>query len=196
MLSCLRISLLVAFIGAGCSTGVEDDPGKGIIRVFVSSNPADTSIVIANKIFVVKSGDTFVVKFVQGKVYIDSTFFILYPDTTSYTQEDRQFNILAMSDSSGYQEFRVFESFLPAGFYDRLQFGLTATEVVLRGNHIPISLPPGEMLLMDFPLEMFIEEERVTEIRLVIWPFQSIRRYQDSFHFHRRIEIKEIRYES
>ncbi|RKY55292.1 MAG: hypothetical protein DRP89_03595 [Candidatus Neomarinimicrobiota bacterium] len=193
VISYLFLVLLV--LVDSCSTGVESSPEPGILRVKIQSDSSDTSIVIANKTYILSKQDRFNVKFTQGKVYdVDSVFFTLYPDIFSYTQRDVTCDILKTEDGQ-YKEFTIFETFLPPGEYRRLQFGIAVSSYVFLGNNeIPISLPPNTELLIDFDFDFSINSNELTEIKMNIYPFQSIKRFQDSFYFIRKVEVVKIDY--
>lgn len=193
----LHVFHLVAFCGLGvclfgCDTGVESSPDPGIVRVTLQSDPADTSIVILADTFTVSPGDFFPIIIFQGKVSQQSNFALLFKDTESYRPEDVIYDVLKRENGE-YVRFVIYESFVPPGNYDRLQFGATASLLILGNFVIPVQLPPDADQLMDFYYDFEVFESRVTEINVEISPFESVRRFRDSFLFDPKMRIVSVR---
>ncbi|NIT99422.1 MAG: hypothetical protein GWN01_00290, partial [Nitrosopumilaceae archaeon] len=96
--------------------------------VTLQSDPSDTTIAIADTAYTVSQGDRFNVRISEGKAYRQESFFILFKDTLTYNQEDLIFNIIRLEDGA-YKKYIVFETLLPAGNYDRLQFSLMSNRL-------------------------------------------------------------------
>src|SRR3989304_2237519 len=122
------VSILIFFISA-CETGVENSPSPGILRVTLQSDPADTILVERSDTFVVNSKypAQFMIKIFQGRINQGTNFAILYRTTTSYRQEDALYNILELDSLGKYKQFTIFESFVPPGDYNVLEFGVNST---------------------------------------------------------------------
>ncbi|KAA3662022.1 MAG: hypothetical protein DWQ10_03375, partial [Calditrichaeota bacterium] len=146
----LKTYVIILFLlhPLACDTGVELSQDPGILRVVLQADSTESSITIANKTYSVEEGDRYGIKVFQGKVYQDSTFYVLYKNPSTYVQEDQILNIIE-ADGEAYKSLILFESRVPAGTYDKVQFGLTATEVQLGNLIIPILLPDGESPLID-----------------------------------------------
>jgi len=187
--------LLYFFINVSCESGVETSPAPGIIRITLQSDPRDTAIVIVADTFYVAPGDSFGVTVFQGKVYNDTIYSILYPTVQNYQQKDLTYNLIR-KENGQYREYVIFESYVPPGEYDRIQFGLKAT--VLRINNfdeIRIESPPDANPLQDLYVNFKISENKITEINVKLKPFQSIKRYRDTFQFYPMLELKDVQYE-
>jgi len=102
-----------------------------------------------------------------------------------------------------YQQYKVFESYVPPGDYDTLKFGLNAVKDVFANRVVivsksgkefvvPLELPPNESLLLSFPIDAKVREGAVTEIYLEIFPFESIYRYRDSYRLKREISVFKV----
>lgn len=189
------VAAVVALLGwgllAGCSTGVDESPEPGILRVTLQSDLADTTIEIAGEQLVVSPSDSFGVTIFQGRAFSDTVFAVLFKSLDSYREQDFVYNVLRR-DGEAFEEFVIFESLVPPGRYDRLQFGATAELLQVGNFQIPVQLPPGVSPSMDFDVEYEIVSERTTEIRMRLKPLQSVVRYRDTFLFERAFEVVEV----
>ncbi len=195
--------IFTALLASGC-TSVEDSPKHGIVRVMFSSDPADTLLIEKSDTFSVSTryDAIFMLKVFQGRVYKDSDFAVLYPTIGSYRQEDEFVNIIALDSSGIYKNYKVFESYVPPGNYNSIEFGVTpASGVPLRivansGKTFenPVELPPGENLLYHFDQDFTINENKVTEIDVQISPFESVKRYRDVYRLYRVMKITDVNY--
>jgi hypothetical protein len=198
------ILILSALTFYNCTTGVTDSPDHGIVRVMFSSDPADTVLIEKSDTFSVSTRYTaiFVLKVFQGRVYRDSDFAVLYPTIGSYRQEDEFVNIISVDSSGNYKNYKVFESYVPPGNYNSLEFGVTpASGIPLRivansGKTFenPVELPPGENLLVHFDQDFNVTEDKVTEIDAQISPFESVKRYRDVYRLYRVMKITDVHY--
>lgn len=191
MLACLAGLILL-----GCTSGIENSPAPGIVRVILQSDPVDTSIVILNNTYVVTQSDTFKATVFQGRVYRDSLFSLLYRDLSSYRQTDDTYNLIGRENNQ-YLPIKLFESYVPAQRYNRLEFGLTGNEFKIGGStgyKILVQLPPGEALLISMQIDFEVFENQVTEIVLQIKPLSSLVRYRDTYFFTREIELMGVKY--
>jgi len=194
-------ALLVLF--QGCSneynvTGIESsDPG--ILRIYIQSDNADTSIVVAGDTVVVGSSlDSLDLNIGQGRAYRDTNYAVLYKSidtdsSDSYRERTKTVNIIKQNDV-GYEEYLMFESYLPVATFDSLKISITARFLRIGYYQIPIEMPDSESALIRFDDNFDIHEGRVTEIHLQIKPFQSLVRVVDSFHFIQDIEVADIKY--
>lgn len=184
--------LSVALTLGACETGVEVSPQPGVLRVTLQSHPADTSIVIVREPVRVRDGDQLNATVFQGKAYTaEGRFFILFPNLQSNRQRDETYNILARQGGE-YVKHTVFETFLPPDVYERLEFGITASQLRISTFQIPIRLPDGERLLIDLEVPFEIFENQVTEFNVQIYPLQSVTRFRNAFLFNRKIEVAGI----
>jgi hypothetical protein len=97
--------------------------------------------------------------------------------------------------NSRYRSYVVFESYVPPGTYDRLTFALTASEMeIWIPKHYlnPVGLPPGEPPSMDFSGSFTVGENGVTQVDVEVFPYKSLRRYQDQFYFERKLSIVRV----
>gem|GEM_PF-1126554 len=170
----------------------------------VKGNIYDTTLVISEEkeMFTI-SGDTVVsvakndtmnifdVSVFQGKVYHDSLYATLFTGLSEYKTKTRNYNLLEQVGGR-YKQFVIFESYVPPGNYNMLEFGLTASELLLGVFNSPIRLPDGESPLLQLNRDFKVYEDGITEVNLQIRPLESIARYRDSFIFNRVIEITTI----
>ena len=175
-----------------CQNGIEPTPNPGIIRVVLQSSPDDTFIVIVKDTFVVSEKDSFGVTVFQGKVYSGKTYAILYPNLKSYQQVDKTYNLLRR-DGDQYHPFVIFESYVPPGNYDSLQFGLKATVLKLKDfDLIRVESPPDLNPIVNLPASMRVEENKITEVVVYLKPFQSIQRYRDVYRFIPKVQVVKV----
>lgn len=187
------IFIITAGILSNCSTDIQDSPEPGVLKVILYSDPADTQIVILSKTFTVSETDYFGTTVFQGKVFLGEKFAFLYKDKMSYRQEDVTYNIIERKNGQ-YTLFTIFDSYVPPGDYTRLQFGLNSNLVKIGYLEIPVKLPPGESPMRNLEQIFQIYENQITEIKVQISPFQSVKRYRDSYQFIPEMKIIEINY--
>jgi len=188
--------LLLFVIGAsisGCDTGITESPDPGILRVVLQSNPADTSILIVNRTFVVSEGDVFMLTIFQGRAYHDSTYGILFRSPESYREEQVSYNIIARENGE-YVSYVIFESHLPPAEYNRIQFGMTTSSLKLGNLEIPVKVPEDVLPFVDLYRDFRIKEGQTTELKVQISPFKSVHRYRDTYQFIPEVEIVDVKY--
>lgn len=200
----ITISTILAITGFSCGTGVEDSPQPGIIRVKLQADLSDTLLIERSDTFAVnmKYPAVFMIKIFQGRIFQKKNFAVLYKTKSSYRQEDVLYNILELDNSDKYKEYIIFESYIPPGSYDKIEFGVNASKddklkiIALSGKKFEnsINLPPGEKLLMEFFQDFKISENRVTQVNFQISPLKSIKRYRDVYHFYRQMKITDVYY--
>ena len=184
------------FVISACGDrfGVELSPEPGIVRVVLQADARDTSIVILGSDWVVAAGDSLDLMVYQGKVWdIDANFATLYKCHDSWRQEEYYYNVLSRVDGE-YESFVAFESFVPDGKYESISIGMRASLMLISPFRIPVELPPGVDAIMKLPIEFEVFEEELTEITVQISPFQSMKRYQDSYQFDRIVEVTGVTY--
>lgn len=197
------ILIFSALVIYSCS-GVTDSPDHGIVRVIFSSDPADTILIEKSDTFSVSTryDAIFMLKVFQGRIYRDTDFAVLYPTIGSYRQEDEFVNIIALDTLGEYKKYKVFESYVPPGDYNSLEFGVApASEVPLRivansGKTFenPVELPPDVDLLFHFDRNFSVNENKVTQIDVQISPFKSVERYRDVYRLYRIMKITDVHY--
>jgi len=199
--ACLIFSALTFF---ECTTGVTDSPDHGIVRIMFSADPADTVLIEKSDTFSVSTRyeAIFVLKVFQGRIYRDSDFAVLYPGIDSYRQEDEFVNIIAVDSLGNYKIYKVFESYVPPGDYNSLEFGVTPAngiplKIVANSGKTfenPVELPPDESLLYHFDQNFTVNADRVTQIDVQISPFKSVKRYRDVYRLYRIMKITGVHY--
>lgn len=179
----------LAMLVSGCGTGIEASDQPGILRVTLQADPADNSITVGGRTYEVSEADLFGVTVFQGKVYRDTSYATLYSHLDAFREGDVTYDLLEYDGDGTPIEHVIFESFVPPGNYDLLQFGFTATLVRVGPLTIPAQLPPNTIPLLEFdePIEVF--EHDTTVVRLQIKPFQSVVRFRDAFHFITNMEV-------
>lgn len=165
-----------------------------MLRVLLTADPTDREIVIVRDPVAVQPGDDFTVTLFQGKAFSDSTYFILFKDLNSYRQEDLSFNVLRPADD-GFERHTVFETYLPPGRYDSLQFGMTPGDLKIDVYQIPVRMNPAARVLQTFETPFDVRENGVTEVEVMLKPLTSVQRFRNSFLFEPNIEVAEVRYE-
>ena len=211
---CFGVFLLLIAIGdPGCTTGVEPSPHPGIVRVTLTSDQSDTSIVILGDTTRFSRYDQYFALVYGGRVYRGANYADLYEGTGINHVSSDTVNLLGREwldgvpinirdttvitpQNSRYRTYVIFEWLLPPGSYDNLEFSLVAGEVqtyLPTPYFNPISLPQGVQPQMYFPVSFSIQEDKVTQIDLQIAPFRSLHRYQDSFLFDRQMNVIGVR---
>ncbi len=203
---------LLAFWAVQCTTGVDPSPEPGILRVMLKGVETDTMIVIQSDTSEFSRWDLFDLYLATGRVYQGANYATIYNNPSNDRKGSDTVNILAREwldgapitprdtaritpQNSRWINYVVFESYVPPGEYDRLYFALTATEMeIWIPKHYlnPVQLPPGTQPGMDFNIPFTVVEGGVTEIRLEIYPYQSLSRYRDAFYFDRQIVVSNV----
>lgn len=205
----LCVNLLI-----GCDTGVEPSPDPGIIRVTIKSADADTLLIILGDTIKFSRVDHYDIVFSQARLYRDENYAELFTDLSLerinsitinvlqrawldgrlITPNDSVFDVEAWN--SKYVSSKVVEWYVPPGTYNQLQFNLKGIEVFVarpRQFRTPLQLADGVTPIMSFNQTININAGHVTEVNLEILPFQSIKRYKDSYIFERKVNIASIR---
>ena len=206
----LFVALSVFFLS--CTTGVEPSPHPGIIRVTLKASETDTALVIQNDTTRFSRWDSFNLIVFGGRVYRGDNYSQIYVNRSIQRIGSDTVNILAREwlngvpittadtsvitpTNSRYRKYAVFESLVPQGNYELLEFGLLAYEVetfIPKVYSNTVQLPPGTSPQVPFPTPFSIQEDRVTQIDIEIFPFKSLHRFQDSFLFDRKMQIVNI----
>ena len=204
------IAVLAA--GGGCTTSVEPSPRAGTVRVLLKSGGADTTLVILSDTVHFSRYDAFDAVATNGKLYHGDNYAPLYVDPTLDRPEGSTINLLGREwlngtpitirdslpitpSNSRYRQYTVFETYVPPGTYDRLEFTLVAGEIatyIPKFYVNPVQLPPDAAPQLAFPVSLTVQEDKVTEVVVTIAPFRSLRRYQDLFLFDRVMRIASI----
>jgi hypothetical protein len=195
-----------------CTTGVEESPEPGILRVTLKANEADSILVILGDTARCSRVDRYNVIVSRGRLYRGVNYVDLYltpsidritADTINLIQR-QWFDGRLVNDTDSFEiprsqtryiGYTVFEWYTPPGVYDKLQFALTGIEVFVaipRQFNNPLQLPEGTSSVMDFPVPITVEEGKVTDVQFEIDQFKSIRRFRDSYIFDRVVRVKNI----
>jgi hypothetical protein len=197
----------------GCKTNVEPSPEPGTIRIVLKSADSDTMIIVQNDTSQFSRWDNFNVLVSQCRLYQGETYSYVYSNTSADRQASDTINVLARewlngvaitpldSDpitpaNSRFRRHVIFESYIPPGTYEKLSLSLTASEMeffIPKHYLNPVGLPPGVIPMMEFPVNVTVNERGVTEIELELSPYKSLRRYQDQFYFERKVVVKQVR---
>jgi hypothetical protein len=196
-LSGIFLSFLLLIVGATlwrCNNSVESSPQPGILRVTLQADPSDTTVVIVKDTFNVAQNDSFGITIFQGRAFHDTNFAVLYPRLHSTMQTDVNYNIIE-KESDSYQQYVIFDTYVPPFHYDHIQFGVRSNVIKFSGfDEIQVNLPPGANPLIDLKQNFTISENKVTEINVQIKPFQSVQRYRDTYQFFPQLEVTDINY--
>ncbi|MCF8241396.1 MAG: hypothetical protein K9J16_08405 [Melioribacteraceae bacterium] len=118
----------------------------------------------------------------------------------------RQKGIIGVPETTDlFKVFTLFESFIPPGDYNKVRFGIGPPtneaqnrvhleEIDGKQLNVPLQLPEGEPLLLEFEVDYKIEAGKKTQLTFYLSPFKSISRYRDSYHFGREIKYVGVEY--
>ncbi len=182
------IFFTLILILSACSTGVEKSKEPGVLRITLTADPSDTTITIVNKTYQPDSTSIMYLNIFEAKVYSDSNYAKLVPTLEDFRDDGNFYNIIKR-ENDNYQTYIIYESYVPPGEFDKIQFGLTASMLYIDGFGIPLQLPENESLLFDLDLDFFVEENDTTEIKLQIKPLESLVRYRDTYLYKREIKV-------
>ncbi|MBN1543172.1 hypothetical protein JW992_13600 [candidate division KSB1 bacterium] len=190
----LLIFLVFAFsYFSNCTTSVEPSPLPGVLKITLQSNPNDTLIIVIRDTLIVGPEDYFGNVVFQGRVFSGDNYAFLFNEKDNPKQEDRTYNILERIDNS-YAKYTIFETYVPPGEYDRIQFGIKGDLVKLGYFEIPVKMPEGESPTQTLDRTFKVEENKLTEVSIQIKPFESVTRYRDSYLFRPVLEITDVTY--
>jgi len=206
--------ILVLFVLAlhGCNTGVEPSPAPGILRVKIVSDDLDTALVSGGDTTRFTRWDSFEVTFAQGALYRNENYANIYVDPSSDRISTSTVNLIGRhwldgtkitgtdtttitTTNSRYNEYIIFQSYVPPGDYDRVQFSVLSSGISVFSPKIywvPIQLPDSTSPIMKLYKSISVEEGRTTEVKIEIQPFASLRRYKDAFVFDRKMRIVNV----
>lgn len=188
------VCFLWAVLDLACTTGVEPSPGPGTLRVTLTSDPADTSIIILSDTSEYYPSDRMDIITSQGRAYRGEHFAQLYVDQSNQRILSDTNNVI-YRENNQYLTYTIFESYVPPGPYDRLELNLAGTKLIIhvpRIYEIDVLLPPGESPTMSFPINVEVKEGQVTQVDLQIKPYQSLGRYLDYYVFDRQVEVLRV----
>jgi hypothetical protein len=192
----LYLTSIICVILIGC-TGVEPSPEPGIVQLYLQADPSDTTLIILPDTIHVSKGDRFEITIFQTRVFSsDGNYAYLYKSLTSYTQEDIRINIFER-DSLGkpFKTFKIYESRVPPGKYNRIQMGVIPNLLDIWVYEIPVQVPAGVSTFVNLEKEFEVKENKITGIYVKIYPLQSLRRSKDIFQFEPKLDISAIKYE-
>lgn len=190
--------ILFMLILLNCDTGVEPSPEPGILRVLLQQDPADTTIIIARDTLHSSPGDSLEIAIFQNRAFVDTSWAILYQDTSEYMIQSHFYNIFERDDST-FKKFQIINSYLPPDQYTNIQVGITAENMLLTygylfgGVRIPMEQDPNVGLIQDIQTNYTINSGRITEVLIRIKAFDSVERYRDLFYFNPKLEVVDIR---
>lgn len=173
-----------------CDMGIEPSPEPGLLRITLTSDSSETFVVVVKDTFNVAQKDSFGITISQGKIYRNNNLAFLYNDIDSYETES-SCNILKREQDK-YHSYIVYNSYVPPGDYDALEFSITANELKIGNLIIPVNLPSGTSGIKKIEQPFKIKSSECTEIRLIIKPFSSVIRYRDTYQFLSKIEVESI----
>ena len=190
------LTLILTFTFLSC-TGVEPSPEPGIIQVFLQADPSDTTIVILPDTIHVRPSDRFEITIFQGRVFSkDGNYAYLYRTLQSYTQEDITINILERdSISKSFKQFKIYESRIPPGNYNKIQIGILPHLLDIWVYEIPVQVPAGVTTFVELPVDFVVNENKVTQLLITIQALKSLKRFKDIFQFEPKVKITSIKYE-
>jgi len=190
------ISAIIFFLIFSCDTtditGVRT-PEPGTIRIFIHAAESDKMIIVAGDTARVGDGvnDSLALAMGQARAFVDEKFAVIYQNLDEYRELTETYNILAEENGS-YKTLKIYESFLPPDTYDSLGLVISADYVQIGTFQISIVMPANAPVLQVFRTPYTIKENKVTEIHLVLKPFESMVRFKDTYEFRRQIEIEAI----
>lgn len=180
------IIILMLLFGS-CDTGIEDSPDPGILRITLESDQSDTVIVIVTDTLTVSDDDIFLMSIFQGRVFQDSTYGVLYPALSSTRQEEIFYNLI-WRESGQYQRFTIFETYVPPGFYNQIEYGIDSRFLKLKNFDLIEVITPDNYFLK-LPTSFEVKSNGITEVNVSVKPFQYIIRYRDIYLFQPEMEI-------
>ncbi len=203
----------IAFAGImlcfGCSENYDlagvNSPDPGVLRIYIKSDDTDRDIYITGDSLTVGEGpfsvidgyiipDFMTLVIGQARAYSDTNHAVIFKDLTEYRELDSWHNIIELDSVGAYREFMIFESYLPPDVYDSLKIAISAEFISIGYYQIPIEMPPDAEYLAPFYEEFEILENGITEIHLVLKPFDSLVRVKNTYQFLRLVTVNEILY--
>lgn len=175
-------------------TQADENVVPSILRVVLEPDPTDSTITILGETFGVSDGDSLGINVYQGRaISADSNFALLYKNVNSWRQDQHTYNLL-LRENGNFIEHTVFESFVPPGEYSAISLGLEGFHMQVGPYSIPVELSKALDPIAEFPAEYSMEEGKVTEIHILIEPFNSMTRQLDSYVFSRQAKVGDIIY--
>ncbi|GEM_PF-6193297 len=173
-----------------CSNNLGSSPDPAVLRIFLVTNQADTTIQIGFDTLTVSSSDHFELTVGQMKVYTnDSIYARLFSDFSGYKDEEKEYNLL-QREASVFVPQKIAETYIPPNSYQNIEFVVyPPKDVTIHGLTFPIEIPKGykPLIKMDCPFTVYSHDEHDIYIRFDA--FKSIKRWRDSYIFTPYFEI-------
>jgi len=196
----LTVASLVSFITfiSGCTddyrlTGI-GSPEPGILRVYLTSDNQDNSIVIIDETINVNEEDgedSLSILIGQSRAYHDSNLVVVYKTLTDYQEKDQEFNGIKLNGSV-YEKFLLYESYVPPIEYDSLLISISSDYIAIGEYTMDVALPDGESPLMMFRQDFSVDPGGITELTLTLKPLASLIRVGDKYKFFRDITVSSV----
>ncbi len=173
-----------------CTNDLGTSPAPAILRVYLVTNPADTTIRIGFDTLTVTHSDQFALTIGQMKVYSnDSIYARLFSDFSGYRDEEKEYNLL-QRDADSFVPQKIAETYIPPKSYQAIEFVVyPPKQVTIHGLTFPIEIPDGyqPLIRMDCPFVAQSHDEYAIYIRFDA--FKSIKRWRDTYMFTPYFEI-------
>lgn len=173
-----------------CTSDVPHSPNPGILRLYMVTNPADTLAYMGLDTLRVKSGDQFLLRISQRKVFrADSVYAVVFNSLMANHETEDTYNVFKRQERS-FVRHLIGEAQLPPDTFIEIQFVVYPDPmVVVGGVGFPIQPVDNYDPLIRLTHTFHIRENDTTEVTIQFNAFQSIKRWRDTYLFDPSFEI-------
>ncbi len=183
-------SILFALMLVHCNDNLGSSPDPAVLRIYLVTNNADTTIQIGFDTLTVTNSDNFSLTISQMKVYSeDSIYAKLFTSFSGYKDEETEYNLLQRQSGSFIHQ-KIAETYIPPNRYQRIEFVVyPPKEVTIHGLTFPIEIPDGYKPLININCPFVVDQNDEHDIYIQFNAFKSIKRWRDKYIFTPNFEI-------
>ncbi|APF19563.1 protein of unknown function (DUF4382) [Caldithrix abyssi DSM 13497] len=173
-----------------CNDHLGSSPDPAVLRIYLVTNPADTTIQIGFDSLTVTTKDDFSLTISQMKVYSQEGIYAkLFSSFSGYKDEETEYNLLERQSGSFIPQ-KIVESHIPPNQYQRIEFVVyPPDEVTIHGLTFPIDIPEGYKPLITMECPFIADENEEHNIYIQFNAFKSIKRWRDTYIFTPSFEL-------
>ena len=183
-------SVLLTLLLLQCNDNLSSNPDPAVLRIYLVTNPADTSIKIGFDSLTVTNSDNFTLTIGQMKIYSEENNYAkLFMDFSGYKDVEVEYNLLQRKQGKFVPQ-KIAETYIPPNIYKKVEFVVYPPKnVTIHGLTFPIEIPDDYEPLIGLDLNFKIDQNEEYDIYIRFNAFQSITRWRDTYIFTPIFEI-------
>ncbi len=183
-------SVLFTLLFLRCNDNLNSNPDPGVLRIYLVTNPADTTIKIGFDSLTVTNSDNFTITIGQMKIYSeDNNYAKLFTNFSGYKDEEVEYNLLQRKQGKFVPQM-IAETYIPPNEYKKVEFVVYPPKnVTIYGLTFPIEIPDDYEPLISLDHNFKIDQNEEYDIYIRFNAFHSITRWRDTYIFTPIFEI-------